>query len=90
MNKSAVYKALAKTTGMSVKDVKSVMEAFQSVVTSALKKGETVALTGFGKFARRGRKERKQKVPGSDKVVTIKAHNVPVFKAGKALKEAVK
>jgi nucleoid DNA-binding protein len=64
-------------------------EAFEKVVTEALKAGEEVQITGFGKFSVRERKAREGRNPQTGQKMKIAAQKVPAFSAGNALKEAV-
>jgi DNA-binding protein HU-beta len=59
------------------------------VIKKALKKGDTVAIVGFGTFAVRKRSARTGRNPQTGATIKIKASKVPAFKAGKALKDAV-
>jgi DNA-binding protein HU-beta len=63
--------------------------AFERVVTEALKSGEEVRITGFGKFSVRERKAREGRNPQTGEKMKIPASKVPAFSAGNALKEAV-
>lgn len=90
MTKMELFSALAEKTGMSKKQAKAAVEALVDVVTVSLKKGDAVTLTGFGKFFVGQLKARKQVVPRTNKVVNVPARNVPRFRAGKQLREAVK
>ena len=64
-------------------------EAFEKVVTEALKAGEEVQITGFGKFSVRERKAREGRNPQTGEKMNIAAQKAPAFSAGNALKEAV-
>jgi DNA-binding protein HU-beta len=64
-------------------------EAFEEVVTEALKAGEEVQITGFGKFTVKERKAREGRNPQTGEKMKIAASRVPAFSAGNALKEAV-
>jgi nucleoid DNA-binding protein len=64
-------------------------EAFEEVVTQALKAGEEVQITGFGKFSVKERKAREGTNPRTGQKMKIAARKVPSFSAGNALKEAV-
>ncbi len=64
------------------------VNAFIDEVTEALKDGEKIQLTGFGIFKVNHRPARTGKVPNSNQVRKFPARNVPVFKAGKQLKDA--
>lgn len=90
MTKMELFSALAEKTGMSKKQAKAAVEALVEVVTTSLKKGDTVTITGFGKFFVGRLKERKQVVPRTNKVVNVPARDVPRFRAGKQLRESVK
>ena len=90
MNKAEFVDALAAKTGLSKKDAKAAIEASIEIVTEELKKGNSVSLIGFGTFSVSQRAARTARVPGTDKEVQVPATKVAKFKAGKALKEAVK
>ena len=64
-------------------------EAFEEVVTEALKAGEEVQITGFGKFSVKERRAREGRNPQTGENMKIAAQKVPAFSAGNALKEAV-
>ncbi len=89
MKKSDFIQAVAEKAGLSKKDTQKVIEAALETITEALKKGEDVAFIGFGTFTTSMRAERKAKVPGTDKVVTVPPTRVVKFKVGKKLKEEV-
>jgi DNA-binding protein HU-beta len=65
------------------------IEAFEQVVAEALKEGEEVRITGFGKFSLRERKAREGRNPQTGEKMKIAASKVPAFSAGNALKEAI-
>ena len=89
MNKAELIAAIAAKTGETKKSAEETLNAFISVVTDSLKKGDKVSLKGFGSFELSERKERVGKVPGSDQIVTIPARKAPVFKASSTLKKSV-
>lgn len=89
-NKSDLVEAVAGKTGMSKKDAGAALDALVETVTTALTNGDRVALVGFGTFETRKRGERKAKNPRTGEEIIVAAANVPAFKAGKALKDAVK
>jgi len=60
-----------------------------AAITGALKKGDQVALVGFGTFSVKARAARTGRNPRTGEAIQIKASNNPGFKAGKALKDAV-
>jgi DNA-binding protein HU-beta len=90
MNKSELIKAVSKKTGMNKKATRSTVNAFIESVKEALKKGDKVALIGFGSWATRERAKRNGVNPRTGKKINIPAKTVPYFKAGKELKDAVK
>jgi DNA-binding protein HU-beta len=81
---------LAAKSGLTKKDAAGVVDAFVGVVTEALKKGEEVQFTGFGKFYVQKRQARQGINPQTKQKITIPATKVPKFSAGLALKSAVK
>ena len=90
MNKTELIAALAANTKASKKDAEAFVNEFVAVVSSALKKGDKVQLVGFGSFEVRKRAARKGLNPKTKAAISIPASKAPVFKAGKALKDAVK
>ncbi|MDR3364635.1 MAG: HU family DNA-binding protein [Clostridiales Family XIII bacterium] len=90
MNKQELIAELAAKSNLTKKDAESAVNNFIGVIEAALVKGEKVQLIGFGTFETRTRKARKGRNPRKpDEVMDIPASTAPVFKAGKALKEAV-
>lgn len=89
MKKSELVSALANTAGMTQKDVSKVLDAFTTTISDTLKKGDQVILIGFGTFKVSERKARTGRNPKTGAPLEIKASNVPSFKAGKGLKDAV-
>ena len=90
MNKIAVVEAVASKTGLSKKEAGMAVEALLDVVSENLVKGEQVTFTGFGNFMVSRRAARDGINPATKERIKIPAVTVPKFKAGKALKEAVK
>lgn len=88
--KSDIADAIAEKTGLTKKDSAEALDAVVEAITEALQRGERVQLTGFGTFETRYRKARKGKNLRTGETIDIPARTVPAFKAGKALKEAVK
>jgi nucleoid DNA-binding protein len=80
---------VAKVT-CSKKEASSAVDAALAAIKKALKKGDAVTLVGFGTFGVKKRKARVGRNPQTGKVLKIAAKKVPVFKAGKGLKDAVK
>ena len=89
MNKAELVAALAAKTGNTKKASEEAVNAFVTVVTEALKKGDKVQLVGFGAFEVRKRAARKGRNPQTKEEIKIPASKAPVFKAGKALKDLV-
>jgi DNA-binding protein HU-beta len=81
---------LAAKSGLTKKDSAAVVDAFVDVITEALKKGEEVQFTGFGKFYVQKREARQGINPQTKAKIKIPATKVPKFSAGLALKSAVK
>jgi len=90
MTKESLIEALAKKTGCSKSAAADCLNTILDEVEKALKKGEKVILTGFGTFSVSKRKARTGRNPKTGKAIKIPAKTVPKFKAGKALKDAVK
>lgn len=89
MKKTEFIDALSESANLSKADASRALDAMVDIVTSALKKGDQVVLTGFGTFLVRKREARSGRNPRTGEVIQIDASNVPAFKAGKALKDAV-
>ncbi len=89
MNKKDLITAIAEETGMTKKDVATVVDAAFDKITAAVVAGDKVQLMGFGTFEARERGERTGKNPRTGEEVKIAACKVPTFKASKALKDAV-
>ncbi len=90
MNKSELIAAIAAKAEISKKDAEGALNAAIDAIKGALKKGDKVQLVGFGSFEVRKRAERKGRNPQTKKEIVIPATKVPVFKAGKALKDDIK
>ena len=90
MNKAELVAAVAEKTGCTMKDAEAAVNAFVGTIEEALVTGEKVQLIGFGTFETRDRKARQERNPRKPgEVIDIAASKAPVFKAGKALKDAV-
>lgn len=90
MNKTELINAVAEASGLTKKDAETAINAFTASVTDALKKGEKVQLVGFGTFEVRERAAKQGRNPRTGAAMEIPASKLPAFKAGKALKDAVK
>lgn len=90
MNKSDLIAKVAEKTGFTKRDSELAVNACISSITDALVEGEKVQLIGFGTFETKKRKARQGRNPRKpNETIKIAASIAPVFKAGKALKEAV-
>jgi DNA-binding protein HU-beta len=89
VNKADLTRVVADKTGLTRKDAAQAIDATFGAIRAALEKGEKVTLVGFGGFEVRQRKARAGRNPQTGKALRIKARKVPVFRAGKPLKEAV-
>jgi nucleoid DNA-binding protein len=89
MKKQELIERIAEKASVPKSEAQKHFEAFEEVVTEALKAGEEVQITGFGKFSVRERKAREGRNPQTGEKMKIAASRVPAFSAGNALKEAV-
>jgi DNA-binding protein HU-beta len=89
MNKAELVGSIAEFAELSKADSGRALEAFVAVVKKALKKGDTVALIGFGTFSVRKRAARVGRNPRTGDNIKIKASKTPTFKAGKGFKDGV-
>ena len=90
MNKSELIDKVANKTDLSKAAAGKAVDATLTAITDALKNKDQVTLIGFGSFAVRERSARTGRDPRTGQSIEIKASKVPTFKAGKALKDAVK
>jgi DNA-binding protein HU-beta len=89
MKKKELIERIAEEANVPAAEAQRHVAAFEEVVTEALKAGEEVQITGFGKFSVRERKAREGRNPQTGQKMKIAAQKVPAFSAGNALKEAV-
>jgi nucleoid DNA-binding protein len=89
MNKSDLIDAVSKVT-CTKKEAEAAVNTFLDAITRALKKKEEVTLIGFGTFAVKKRKARTGRNPQTGEKIRISARKVPVFRPGKALREAIR
>jgi len=88
MTKADLVAAVAET-GITKKEAAAAVDAAIDAIKDALGKGDKVSLVGFGSFSVKKRKARTGRNPQTGEAIKIKAKNVPVFSAGKGLKDAV-
>ena len=89
MTKADLVASMADSAGVSKAVAEKALNGFISAVGKSLKKGDKIALTGFGTFSVSNRKARLGRNPQTGEQIKIKAAKVPKFSAGKSLKEAV-
>jgi len=90
MNKAELINYIAEKAEASKKQAEEMVNSFIGAVTTSLKKGEDVALTGFGTFSAKKRGARTARNPRTGAEIKVPAMMVPKFKAGKGLKDALK
>jgi len=90
MTKSDFVEKVASTSGLSKKDAGTAVDAVIGELENALKSGEEVTFTGFGKFHVAERGAREGRNPRTGESMKISATKVPRFTAGSGLKKAIK
>ena len=89
MNKSDLVAVVAEKLGATKRDAEASLNAVVEAITESLVKGEKIQLVGFGSFEVRKRAARKGRNPQTKEEIKIPASEAPVFKAGRAFKDAV-
>ena len=89
MNKSELIDAIAAKADLSKASAGKALDAFVEAVSDAMKQGDQVVIVGFGSFTVRQREARTGRNPRTGETINIAASNLPAFKPGKALKDAV-
>jgi len=89
MNKAELIAQVSEKSDMTKKDAEKAVGALLSTIEEALAGGDKVQLVGFGTFEVRERAARKGRNPQTGEEIEIAAARVPVFKAGKSLREIV-
>ncbi len=90
MNKSELVKAISEKSGSTVKDTEKFLNAFVETVTESMKKGDDVALVGFGTFSVAERAARTARNFRTKEIIDVPASKTVKFRIGKSLKDAVK
>ncbi len=90
MTKGEFVEKVATESGLNRKDAGAAVDAVLSTIESALKSGDEVSFTGFGKFHVAERGAREGRNPRTGESMTIAASKVPRFTAGSGLKKAIK
>lgn len=89
MNKAELIETISEKAGLTKVDVEKVINGAIQVIVANVKKGEKVALAGFGQFELTKRAAKKGINPTTKEQISIPAKNAPKFKAAKAFKDAV-
>ena len=89
MNKNELVASVAEKAGLTKKDAEKAVNAFVETVQQSLVEGNKIQMIGFGTFEVKERAARTGRNPRTNEEIQIPASNNPVFKAGKALKDAV-
>jgi DNA-binding protein HU-beta len=89
MNKGELIEAVSADSGLSRAEAAKAVDAVLGSITNTLSEGGSVALVGFGTFKVKARAARMGRNPRTGASIHIQASNVPGFKAGKGLKDAV-
>ena len=89
MNKTELIDSIAEAADLPKAAAARALDAAVDAITNALKEGDSVSLVGFGTYTVKKREARTGRNPQTGEPIEIKAANVPSFKAGKALKDAV-
>lgn len=89
MNKAQLIDAVADATDISKAAAGRAVESVLDIIANSLKQGDSVTLVGFGTFTTRKRAARSGRNPRTGATIQIPASTLPVFKPGKALKDAV-
>lgn len=86
--KNDVVESVMEATGLSKKEASAAVDAFAATICDALSNGDSVGLIGFGTFEVKERSARTGRNPQTGDPLEIPAKKVPVFKAGKKLRDA--
>ncbi len=90
MTKTELIEAVASSAGLTKDEAGKAVNAVLETITNTLKAGEQVTIVGFGSFSVKERAARQGRNPQTGETIEIKASKLPTFKAGKALKDAIK
>ena len=89
MKKTEFIERIAEEADGPKSEAQRFFDAFENVITSALKDDEEVQITGFGRFYAREQKAREGVNPQTGEKMKIQARKVPAFSAGNVLKESI-
>lgn len=90
MNKAELIELISTKTEMTKASVTRMLDVFLEAIVTSLKRNDPVVLVGLGSFIVKQRAAREGRNPSTGEKIKIKAAKVVGFKAGKALKDAVK
>jgi DNA-binding protein HU-beta len=90
VKKADLIEKMAEAADLTKAEAGRALDAFVKSVTESLRDGDEVVLVGFGSFKLRTRPARQGRNPKTGEPIQIEAAKLPVFQAGKALKDAVK
>ena len=90
MRKADIAAEIAGRASLTKDQAKSAVNAVFEVIRDALANGDTVSVTGFGKFSTKSRPARTRRNPRTGESVAIAASKAPSFKAGKALRDGLR
>ena len=90
VNRTELCARIAARSSLSRAEAATAVDAVVCAVADALERGEAVNIPGFGKFSTGHRATRQGRNPRTGEAVAIPARTVPVFKAGKALRDRLK
>ena len=90
MNKVDIIEAVHEKLGGTKTDAEKAVDTVFDGITDSLKRGQDASIAGFGIFVVKQRAARKARNPKTGEIVNVSATKVPKFRAGKALKDAVK
>ena len=90
MNKGVLINGMAMDAGLSYKQASDALNALCKIVAYEMELNGEVRITGFGTFSVRHHDERQGRNPKTGGAITIPARRTVKFKAGKALRDAVK
>ena len=87
MNRTELCARIAARSSLSRADAATTVDAVVPAIADTLERGETVNIAGFGKFTTGHRASRRGRNPRTSEAIAIPARTVPIFKAGKALRD---
>ena len=89
MNKTELIAEIAKKADLSKKDAEKALNATIETISCTMAKGDKIQLVGFGSFETKTRAAHTGRNPRTKETMEFPAKTIPVFKAGKALKDKV-